>query len=161
MRFWRIAKETVKYPADDMSGGGVAAAGGRWNHKGCALVYASSSIALACLETLAHIGAGIAARNRYLVEITVPERVWKAHRTQSLAALSSQWSAEPPGIYSMTVGTEWVRKGASALLAVPSVIIPEEINVLINPNHRDAKKITARVVRQFVYDPRLAAGRFT
>ena len=155
MLFWRIAKETAKYPADDLSGGGAAAAGGRWNHKGCALVYASSSIALACLETLAHIGTGIAARNRYLVEITVPERVWKARHTQSLATLSPQWSAEPPGIYSMTLGTEWVQKAASAVLAVPSVIIPEELNVLINPGHRDAKKVTARVVRQFVYDPRL------
>ena len=155
MLFWRIAKETAKYSADDMSGGGAAASGGRWNHKGYALVYASSSIALACLETLAHLGTGIAGRNRYLIELTVPERAWKARHTQSLATLSPQWSAEPPGIYSMTLGTEWVQKGASAVLAVPSVIIPEEINVLINPNHRDAKKVTVRVVRQFVYDPRL------
>ena len=155
MLFWRIAKETAKYSADDMSGGGAAASGGRWNHKGCALVYASSSIALACLETLAHLGAGIAGRNRYLIEITVPQRVWKARQTESPSTLSPQWSAEPPGLYSMTLGTEWVQNGACALLEVPSVIIPEEINILINPSHRDAKKMTARVVRQFVYDPRL------
>ena len=158
MLLWRIAKETPKYPADDMSGGGAAAAGGRWNLKTCPVVYASSSIALACLETLAHIGTGIAARNRYLIEITVPPRVWKARRTLPLAELSPQWSAEPPGSYSMALGTEWAQEGSTALLVVPSVLIPEETNVLVNPNHRDAKKITARVVRQFVYDPRLATG---
>ena len=158
MLLWRIAKETPKYPADDMSGGGAAAAGGRWNGKGCAVVYASTSIALACLETLAHIGTAIAARNRYLIEMTVPQRVWAARRRLSLAELSPQWSAEPPGSYSMVLGTEWAQEGATALLVVPSVLIPEETNVLINPNHRDAKKITTRVVRQFVYDPRLATG---
>ncbi len=57
----------------------------------------------------------------------------------------------------MAFGTEWAQESATALLVVPSVLIPEETNVLINPAHRDAKKITARALRQFVYDPRLAA----
>lgn len=51
---------------------------------------------------------------------------------------------------------EWAQEGATALLVVPSVLIPQETNVLLNPNHRDAKKITARGVPQFVYDPRFA-----
>ena len=71
-----------------MSGGGAAAAGGRWNGKGCAVVYASTSIALACLETLAHIGTGIAARNRYLIEMAVPRRVWGEAHIIARGALS-------------------------------------------------------------------------
>lgn len=56
----------------------------------------------------------------------------------------------------VNLGNEWLQKGDGLLLLVPSVIVHEEFNVLINPKHKDADKIKARVVRPFVYDPRLA-----
>lgn len=152
---WRIAKATPDFAADDLSGGGARKFGGRWNRKGTALVYASQSIALACLETLAHIGDGIAARNRFLVEISVPVRVWTARQVWGPTELPPSWLAEPPAADSMALGTAWVEEGASALLQVPSVLVHEEANVLINPTHPDAQGISARVVRQFIYDPRL------
>jgi hypothetical protein len=73
---WRIAKETPDYTADDLSGGGAQAVGGRWNRKGTAAVYASSTIALATLETRVHLGGNIAIRNAFLVCITVPALLW-------------------------------------------------------------------------------------
>ncbi|MFC4158467.1 RES family NAD+ phosphorylase [Chitinimonas lacunae] len=155
VRVWRIAKETRDYQANDLSGGGAAAVGGRWNQKGTAVVYASPTIALACLETLAHLGHDIAARNRFLIEITIPEAVWQRRRIIELDSLAPTWLAEPPGRYSMEIGSNWAAAGETALLLVPSVLIHEECNVLINPQHPDAASITARVVRQFVYDPRL------
>ncbi len=152
---WRIAKHTAQYAATDLSGGGAKAVGGRWNSKGVETVYASSSIALATLETLAHLGDNIAIRNAFLVSITVPPSVWRKREMIEADELDPTWLAEPPGLTSIRFGDAWLRGNTAALLLVPSVIIPEEYNVLINPSHPDCKRITTAVVRQFIYDPRL------
>ena len=65
------------------------------------------------------------------------------------------WDAIPEGLVSRREGSVWRVSGKTALLAVPSVIINEEDNVLINPAHADAKRITAAKVRRFVYDHRV------
>jgi RES domain-containing protein len=155
MQLWRIAKNTAQYPANDMTGGGAKAVGGRWNSKGLAVVYSSPSVALAMLETLAHIGDDIAARNRLLIRIDVPDAVWDKRKVLDVGSLDPTWLSEPPGMASIAAGDKWLRLGDSALLLVPSVIVAEECNVLINPLHTDARQISATVTRQYVYDPRL------
>jgi len=154
-RVWRIAKHTERYHATDLTGGGARLTGGRWNSKGKALVYASASIALATLETLAHLGDSIAIRNAFLVRINVPAAVWSGHEIAEAHGLDPTWLAEPPGSTSIRLGDEWLASARSALLLVPSVIVPEEYNVLINPAHPEAVLISAVVSRQFIYDPRL------
>lgn len=152
---WRIAKNTVRYAATDLSGGGAKSVGGRWNSKGVEAVYAACSIALATLEALVHLGDNVAIRNAFLVSITVPPPVWKKREIIEAEALDRTWQAEPPGSTSIKFGDEWLHGGTAALLLVPSAIIPEEYNVLINPSHPDSKRIIAEVRRQFIYDPRL------
>lgn len=152
---WRIAKHTLQYRADDLSGGGAKITGGRWNSKGQAVLYASTGIALATLETLAHLGDNIAIRNAFLVKLAIPPLLWKQRQMISPDDLDPTWRAEPPGSTSVAYGDAWLRSANSALLLVPSVIIPEESNVLINPAHPHSKHISASIVRQFVYDPRL------
>ena len=73
---WRIAKHTADYAATDLTGGGAKACGGRWNAKGTPVVYAANTIALATLETLAHLGGNVAIRNAFLVRIDAPAPVW-------------------------------------------------------------------------------------
>lgn len=152
---WRIAKHTADYVATDLGGGGARVSGGRWNGKGMPVVYAATSIALATLETLAHLGGNIAMRNAFLVRIDVPASVWKSRQTITAGELDPTWLAEPPGSTSIDAGNAWLAQRACALLQVPSVIVPEEYNVLINPMHPHAGKLSATVVRQYVYDPRL------
>jgi RES domain-containing protein len=65
------------------------------------------------------------------------------------------WDAEPAGRASIAFGTDWIHSARSALLAVPSVIIPEEVNVLISPLHADGARIIGKKVRRWLYDPRL------
>lgn len=149
---WRISTDARTWSADDLSGAGARMSGGRWNEAGTAMVYASSSRALACLETVVHLNAGGLPLNRYLVEIEVPDEVWAAAET---AAPEVGWDAEPAGRTSIGFGTTWARENRSALLLVPSAIVPEEANVLINPGHPDSRRITARKVRKWLYDPRL------
>ncbi len=152
---WRIAKETPDYPADDVKGGGAKIVGGRWNRKGTAAVYASTTIALATLETLAHLGGNISIRNAFLVRIDVPAALWAQRRTVDLARLPPAWLAEPPGAASIDFGDHWLRTQAQLLLLVPSIIVPEEYNVVINPAHPAASQLSSAVARQHVYDPRL------
>ncbi|MGE0222117.1 MAG: RES family NAD+ phosphorylase [Acetobacteraceae bacterium] len=153
---WRIAIDTPDYEADDLSGEGAKRTGGRWNTQDLPVVYASETRALACLETVVHLNAGGLPLNRYLVAVTIPDDVWAGAETQTAASLPVGWDAEPAGQVSIRFGTDWLRSARSALLLVPSVIVPEESNVLINPRHAGAPRITAARVRKWVYDPRLA-----
>jgi RES domain-containing protein len=153
---WRIATDTPAYQADDLSGAGAKATGGRWNEAGIAVVYTSETRALACLETVVHLNAGGLPFNRYLVEITVPDEMWANARIETPGRLRVGWDSEPAGRVSIEFGSAWVRSGRSALLVVPSVIVPEEFNVLINPAHADLARISAVKQRRWLYDPRLA-----
>lgn len=152
---WRIATDSSTYTAEDMTGTGAKKTGGRWNDVGVALVYSSETRALACLETVVHLNAGGLPFNRYLVEIDVPDDVWVAADIAELSMLPVGLDAEPAGLESIRFGSTWVAGVSSALLLVPSVIVPEERNALINPAHPDAARISARKVRRWLYDPRL------
>jgi RES domain-containing protein len=154
-QIWRIAKHTPEFRADDLSGGGAKITGGRWNSKGKAVVYAASTIALATLETLAHLGDSIAIRNAFLVKIDVPAGVWKSREIVEASDFDATWMAEPPGSTTIEFGDDWIDKATAPLILVPSVIVPEEYNLLINPAHPASARISAAVVRQYVYDPRL------
>lgn len=152
--YFRIGVDTPAYEADDLTGTGAKISGGRWNHKGTPLVYASSSRALACLETFVHLAGTTLPLNRYLVEITVPQSVLaKAIKINGSDHVG--WDAEPAGAVSLEIGKKWVDSAASAVALVPSVIVPEEFNLVINPAHPDAAQITAKKVRKWLYDSRL------
>lgn len=151
---WRIASDTRDYEADDLSGKGAEITGGRWNDRGTPVVYTSTNRALAALETIVHLNAGGLPLNRYLIEITISDDVWSAAEVIDAATAPVGWDAEPASKTSSDFGTRWARSNVSLLLRVPSVIVTEESNVLINPRHPDIVKVTARKVRKWLYDPR-------
>jgi RES domain-containing protein len=151
---WRIGTDTPDYEAHDLSGKGAEKSGGRWNRIGTPLVYASTSRALACLETVVHLAKVPLPLNRYLVDITVPMSAWADATVLDPAGLIG-WDAEPAGKASLDWGTRWALSRTTLLARVPSVIVPEEFNVLINPAHRDAARLSATKVRRWLYDTRL------
>ena len=150
---WRIAVETPNYTANDLSGTGAKVTGGRWNSKGVCIVYCAANIALATLETVHYLRNGALPFNRYLVRIDVPDAVWNAR--QVLDPLPGGWDAIPAGLTSKATGDAWIASASSALLLVPSVIVPDEYNVLINSQHSDAAAIVATTIKRWTYDPRL------
>ncbi|QYF87050.1 RES family NAD+ phosphorylase [Brevundimonas sp. PAMC22021] len=152
---WRIAMDAPAYQADDLSGKGAEITGGRWNVKDVPVVYTSPTQSLACLETIVHLNAGGLPLNRYLVKIDVPADCWNAKEIVDAAGLGVGWDAELPGKVSLDFGTGWLRSLRSPLLLVPSVIVPDEANVLINPRHPLCAGLAATKVRKWVYDPRL------
>ncbi|MES2351197.1 MAG: RES family NAD+ phosphorylase [Pseudomonadota bacterium] len=149
---WRIATEALAYPANDTSGAGAKLTGGRWNSPGVPMLYCSENISLAALETLSHLRPFPLPYNRFLVRVDVPDDMW-SKRTQ-LNPLPGGWGAVPCGLTSKRAGDAWAAFGASALLVVPSVIIPDESNILINPLHADVARIVATPLKRWHYDPR-------
>jgi len=152
MKLWRIAAETRKYPATDLSGGGAASSPGRWNNDKEPVVYSAPAIAMAVLETAAHVDDSGLPLNRYLVEIDVPDDVWAKREEIDIAKLPPTWAAIPAGRASVKVGSNWLSSLKSPILMVPSVIVPEEWVSLINPKHSEASRITAKLVRLFEYN---------
>lgn len=152
MILWRIAADTRKYRADDLSGGGAAQHPGRWNDTGEAVIYTAPTIAMAVLETAAHVDDSGLPLNRFLVELNVPDDVWALRETRAVATLPTTWSAIPASKSSVEIGSAWLTSLRTPILLVPSVIVPEEIATLINPNHAASKRITAKVVRLFEYN---------
>ena len=152
---WRIAADTRDYPADDLTGKGAEITGGRWNQVGTAMLYTATSRALACLETFVHLNSGGLPLNRYLVSIEIEDDLWNSARVETAATLRVGWDAEPASLTSIDLGTVWAKASTSLLLVVPSVIVPEEANILINTRHPDAARITATKVRRWLYDPRM------
>lgn len=157
MKVWRIATDTPTYTADDLRGLGAKATGGRWNRAGLPVVYCADSISLAALETLVHLGAGGLPLNRYLVSVEVPAPVWQRRQILPLPAAPVGWDALPTGKVSLDYGDAWLNLQASALLVVPSIVVPEECNILINPQHPDASGLTATKLKKWRYDERLLA----
>lgn len=158
MKLWRIAAETRRYGADDLSGAGAALHPGRWNDDGQPVVYAAPTLAMAVLETAAHIDDAGLPLNRFVVQIDVPDRVWAARAVLEPATLPPGWAAIPAGRASVRAGAGWLRGAATAILQVPSVIVPEESVALLNPLHPDAKALAARVLRVFDYDRLFRGG---
>lgn len=155
IKAWRIGSDTLDYTADDPSGTGAKNQGGRWNLKGTALLYLSESQALACLETVIHMRTAGLPLNRYLVQFDIPDAVWKRRTTLTAATAPVGWDAIPTGKVSANFGTAWAKGNSAAVLSVPSVIVPDEFNILINPSHPDAPKIKYTKLRRWLYDPRL------
>ncbi len=152
MRLLRIGSTGPGWPPDDLSGVGAAMSPGRWNRVGERVVYAAPTLAMAVLETAAHVDDGGLPLNRYVIGIEVPDHVWDARKRVRVDDLPGGWDAIPYGMPSVAMGSAWYREGATALLELPSVIVPEECIVLINAEHADTSAMRASVVRKFQYN---------
>ena len=155
VHLWRVASDTPDWMAEDMSGKGAASKGARWNHPGERVTYAATSISLAAWETRAHFGRGATLPwNRFLVRIDVPDDVWAARELLGRPPPVG-WDAIPEGLVSRSLGSNWLKSLRTALLLLPSVIIGEEDNVMLNPAHPDSARLGALKVRRFLYDHRV------
>lgn len=102
------------------------------------------------------LDAGGLPLNRSLVEVAVPDDIWAAAEKTTQASLPVGWEAEPAGRVRIRFGNDWASSESSAVLVVPSVIVLEEYNLLINPAHPDAARATASKIGKWFYDPSVA-----
>jgi RES domain-containing protein len=150
-RIWRICKK--EHVKGAFTGEGARIYGGRFNHKGTAVAYCASSLALAALEVFVHVDATELPDDLMAIPAEVPEKMRVERLTPQ--QLPKTWRAAMGPDVLRDIGTTWAQRGATALLYVPSAIIPEEENVLINPTHPDFSKIRLGLPRAFAFDPRM------
>jgi RES domain-containing protein len=145
----------AKHAATAFSGEGARLAGGRWNLPGTPLVYTSESLSLAALETFVHLQP-VDRRIRYVwFQVTIPANV----SIDTLASLPKSWRESPPSEASQSAGTRWANQAGTAVLRVPSILVPGEYNFLLNPAHAHFKRLKLSKPQPFEFDGRLWKGK--
>jgi len=153
MKVFRIERET--YLESTLDGIGAALTDGyRWNSLNTYLVYTADSRALATLEVSVHLDLSEdLPTDRYYVEIDIPDDITIFEI--KIEDLPEGWDSKPPIIETQYIGDDFVREKNAAILKVPSSIVQQEFNYLINPNHPDSKKILVISFTPFKFDSRI------
>jgi RES domain-containing protein len=148
---WRIVKSARAATAFD--GEGARLWGGRWNSPGLAVIYTAENVSLAALELLVHLQESALLARYSLLPATFPAALVTALEA---AELPARWHAYPAPPRLRELGDAWLRGLSSAVLAVPSAVVPAERNYLLNPAHPDFRRVTPGAPQRFAFDRRLA-----
>lgn len=145
MRLWRISRHR------DLTGSGGLRAPGRWHDRGLPIVYLAETPAGALLEACVHTSANDVPPTYTLLAVRADDKT----RTESLdmTALRLDWTEHLEA--TRQIGSNWLRSLRSALLRVPSALVPATFNVLLNPLHAEAASVRIESTYEYPFDPRL------
>jgi RES domain-containing protein len=152
MQAWRIAKKAY---ALDRQGTGARLSGGRWNSPGVAALYAGLTPEIAAMEKLVHTGE-VLPQDLVLALFNLPEDS-ELYQCYSVKLLSVGWDALPSSTVAIALGDQFLLKATHLGLIVPSAVMPEACNIVLNPNHPAFAEVTIKIVRPFEFDSRLLA----
>ena len=151
MVVWRVTRRA--HAEQPLTGEGARRFGGRWNHVGTSLVYTSGTLSLAVLEYLVNLPISDLPDDLVSIQVQVPDDLARAEL--AIDDLPENWRTFPASEELKDIGSDWVREGTTPILSVPSVVIPNELNYLINPAHEEAKRVKVVSVDPFALDVRL------
>lgn len=149
MIVYRLAKSQY---ADDISGKGAELSGGRWNNRGTSILYTAESRALALLEVAVRIDLSNIPEEYRIVSISIPE---DKISSLSLSQLPDNWNSIPHNASTQQIGDNFIEKESHLALKVPSAIVEQEFNILINPEHSDSNVVKVDKIEPFPIDQRL------
>lgn len=144
---YRIVK--AKFASSAFSGEGARLFGGRWNSPGTSMIYAAGSTSLAMLEMLVHLQVQDILSYYVVFELTFDQK----HVTTP--SLPADWRTYPAPPETQNMGDHWTAENSSPVLRVPSVIVPDESNYLLNPGHSAFSQIKISPAQPIQFDPRL------
>jgi RES domain-containing protein len=149
----RICK--AKYASAIFSGAGGMEVSGRWHHKGRPIVYTAQALSLCALEYLVHLRRRDSNIALVSAQLTISDEI--PVRVLDIGTLPAHWNIWPPLETTMAIGDTWLVESKSAVLKVPSALIPGEYNFLLNPQHPDFAQISqsATMPARFTFDERL------
>ena len=150
IRAWRLV--AAGYVDRILSGGGAYRHGGRWNSPGRAVVYLSESLSLCVLENLVHMIKVPMLRSFKSIWVDIPE--FSIH-TLEKNDLPPTWKAVPAPKATQEIGDKWFDENLSVVLKVPSTVVPDEHNFVLNPMHPEFNSLTIGEIRNFEMDERL------
>jgi RES domain-containing protein len=148
---WRLT--TRRYADSAFSGIGNRKVGSRWVPEGLLAVYTSEYLSTAVLETLVHIDPSHFSDTFVCIQAEIPDHVTVDE--VSLADLPKDWQSRFEDSELQEVGADWIDRGSSVILRVPSAVVPQERNIIINPQHEDFAKIVLGPAHPYVFDTRL------
>lgn len=151
MLLWRIAREIHLDSA--LEGVGGLMVSGRWHRRGQPILYTASSAALAALEVLVHVEPLQAPDDLCLMGLDLPDELTIEELPQGL--LPDDWRSVPAPESTQSIGNAWLERRSSVALRVPSVVVPREFNVLLNPRHPDMSGVRISSNEAFRFDSRL------
>jgi RES domain-containing protein len=154
MHVWRLTRPEY---APGLDGLGARKEGGRWNSPGRAVVYCGGSLALSCLEVFVHLPPSMRVShklpNLIAVKLEVPTDL--AMEVVHLADVPLDAGISEYRAF----GDRWLKSAQSAILCVPSMVIPHEVNYLLNPQHPEMSRVKVVSQEPFTFDPRLGVKR--
>jgi RES domain-containing protein len=139
----------AKYAGQLIASGRAA----RWNPNEVKMIYTASSRSLACLENVVHRDKMGLSRIFNIMTIECPDYI--KTKTIHLKDLPANWADFDQMSKSQNIGLKWIKDNETAILQVPSSIVEEEVNYLLNPNHKDFKLIRVIKTQLFVFDGRI------
>jgi len=148
MIVYRLSLDMYK---DDLGGTGAKLFGGRWNNIGIPVLYSTENISLAVLELLVRIDKNNIPLNHYLLQIDIPDTEVPFVITKN--KLKAGWKDDLH--LTQWMGSELINAGEFLMLKVPSVVVDEEHNFIINPRHPNFKKVKLVSAKKFQFDNRL------
>ncbi|MGH2620305.1 MAG: RES family NAD+ phosphorylase [Anaerolineales bacterium] len=150
LRAWRIVKR--KHSRDAFNGEGARRFGGRWNSPGAPVVYTAEHVSLAVLEILVHLQFGSLLQEYVLFRVDFEQTFVEI---LEVSALPKNWRTYPAPLSLRALGDQWIADSRSAVLSVPSAIVPIERHFLLNPQHADFTRIKVGQSQPFSFDARL------
>jgi len=150
---WRLTRPEFH---TELDGEGARVFGGRWNSPGLRALYTSSHLSLSVLETYVNIPLLLRTSLPVFqaVRISIPDNA--STMRISPAQLDDLLTMPDPMVASQSVGDDWISRRDSLVLQVPSVLVPEEDNLIVNPEHPGAHEVRIVSTHVFHFDPRLA-----
>ena len=148
---FRIFK--TKHTGSWADGEGAFRFGGRWNSRGARLLYTAESLSLAALEMLVNLNADELLEKYSFAAVEFKENYILP--VEEFRDLPNNWNVYPAPIAIQQIGDEWVRSMRSLVLKVPTAVVPNEFNYLINVEHKDFVKIKLGKPQKFGFDERL------
>jgi RES domain-containing protein len=149
VRVWRIASAT--HAAFD--GEGARRHGSRWTLRGVPAVFASATLSLAALERFVHTDSDLEPTDLVAISLEISDGI--AIESVEVKMLPAGWRTFPPPPELALIGERWFRAGRTAILSVPSVVIPHERNFVLNPIHREFSQLSIGRSEAFSFDPRM------
>jgi RES domain-containing protein len=151
MRVWRIIPKL--HLSQAFAGEGARQFGGRWNRLGTRVVYTSATLSLAALEFFVNLDRDTEPDQLVAISADFPDDMRVEHI--EVSNLPRKWRGYPVSEELQDLGTAWVARASTAVLVVPSAMIPAEHNYLLNPAHPDFNRFRLNKPEAFHFDPRM------
>lgn len=148
MKVYRISRKKF---ANDLTGVGSRLHGGRWNHKGVPVLYTSDSRALAIIEYSVNVNLSDIPKTLSLITLEINDDIEIIEPSD----LPGNWRAFPAPAETKDYGSKLLKSAKNSIIRIPSVVIPEECNYLLNPLHKRSDEFKVIKIEDFVYDVRI------